>query len=100
MIVRHIVEISEDDVMTYHFYYLSRATTLNSANTKLVTLAPVLCPERSHKRLSHKDKSVERTNSLFIFYLTIRVQARDFYAVIVGEGEARINYHLIGIESE
>ena len=39
MIVRHIVEISEDDVMTYHFYYLSRATTLNSANTKLVTLA-------------------------------------------------------------
>ena len=32
--------------MTYHFYYLSRATTLNSANTKLVTLAPGLRPER------------------------------------------------------
>ena len=45
MIVRHIVEISEDDVMTYHFYYVSRATTLNSANTKLVTLAPGLRPE-------------------------------------------------------
>ena len=42
MIVRHIVEISEDDVMTYHSCYLSRATTLNSANTKLVTLAPGL----------------------------------------------------------
>ena len=27
MIVRHIVEISEDDVMTYHFYYLT--TTSN-----------------------------------------------------------------------
>ena len=37
MIVRHIVEISE---------YLSRATTFNSANTKLVTLAPGLRPER------------------------------------------------------
>ena len=45
MIVRHIVEISEDDVMTYRFYYLSRATTLNSANTKLVTLAPGLRTE-------------------------------------------------------
>ena len=42
----HIVEISEDGVMTYHFYYLSRATTLNSANTKLVTLAQGLRPER------------------------------------------------------
>ena len=50
MIVRHIVEISEDDVMTYHFYYLSRATTLNSANTKLVTLAPDLRPERALAR--------------------------------------------------
>ena len=46
MIVRHTVEISEDDVMTYHFYYLSRATTLNSTNTKLVTLAPRLRRER------------------------------------------------------
>ena len=32
--------------------------------------------------------------------LTIRLQARDFYEVIVDEGEARINYHLIEIESE
>ena len=31
---------------TYHFYYLSRATTFNSANTKLVALAPGLRPER------------------------------------------------------
>ena len=29
MIVRHIVEISEDDDMTYHFYYLT--TTRNTA---------------------------------------------------------------------
>ncbi len=34
------------------------------------------------------------------FYLTIRLRARDFYEVIVDEGEARINYHLIEIESE
>ena len=34
------------------------------------------------------------------FYLTIRLRARDFYAVIVDEGEARINYHRIEIESE
>ncbi len=30
-------------------------------------------------------------------YLTIRLRARDFYEVIVDEGEARINYHLIEI---
>ena len=33
-------------------------------------------------------------------YLTLRLRARDFYAVIVDEGEARINYHCIEIESE
>ena len=33
-------------------------------------------------------------------YLTIRLRARDFYEVIVDEGEAQINYHLIEIESE
>jgi hypothetical protein len=32
--------------------------------------------------------------------LTIRLRARDFYAVIVYEGEARINYHLVEIESD
>ena len=32
-------------------------------------------------------------------YLTIRLRAWDFYEVIVDEGEARINYHLIEIES-
>ena len=35
-----------------------------------------------------------------IYILTIRLRARDFYEVIVNEGEAQINYHLIGIESE
>ena len=29
MIVRHIVEISEDDVMTYHFYYLTTTSNEN-----------------------------------------------------------------------
>ena len=33
-------------------------------------------------------------------YLTIRLRAWDFYEVIVDEGEARINYHLIEIESK
>ena len=35
-------------------------------------------------------------------YLTISLylRARDFYEVIVDESEARINYHLIEIESE
>ena len=42
----------------------------------------------------------EETWSLPILYLTIRLRARDFYAVIVDEGEARINYHRIEIESE
>ena len=33
-------------------------------------------------------------------YSTIRLRARDFYEVIVDEGEGRINYHCIEIESE
>ena len=33
-------------------------------------------------------------------YLTIRLRARNFYEVIVDDGEARINYHLIEIKSE
>ena len=33
-------------------------------------------------------------------YLTIGLRARDFYAAIADEGEARIYYHLIEIESE
>ena len=41
---------------------------------------------------------------LFVFsyshYLTIRLRARDFYEMIVDEGEARINCHLIEIERE
>ena len=37
---------------------------------------------------------------MFRFYLTIRLRAWDFYEVIVDEGEARINYHVIEIESE
>ena len=43
----------------------------------------------------HKMEATEKR-----FYLTIRLRARDFYAVIVDEGEARINYHRIEIESE
>ena len=35
-----------------------------------------------------------------VYYLTIRLLALDFYAVIVDEGKARINYHRIEIESE
>ena len=33
-------------------------------------------------------------------YLTIRLRASDFDEVIVNGGEARINYHLMEIESE
>ena len=35
-----------------------------------------------------------------LIYLTIRLRARDLYEVIVDEGEARINYHFVEIESE
>ncbi len=37
---------------------------------------------------------------LCVRYLTIRLRTRDFYEMIVDEGEARINYHFIEIESE
>ena len=76
MIVRHIVEISEDDVMTYHFYYLSRATTLNSANTKLVTLAPVLRPERRFAPLARGLYIIH--NRRYYFYLSR--EAHGYYA--------------------
>ena len=32
-------------------------------------------------------------------YLTIRLRDHDFYEVIVDEGEARINYQLMELES-
>ena len=38
--------------------------------------------------------------TLLAVYLTIRLRAWDFYEVIVDEGEAPINYHLIAIENE
>ena len=44
--------------------------------------------------------SIPKLGSSSVHYLTIRLRARDFYAVIVDEGEARINYHRIEIESE
>ena len=34
-----------------------------------------------------------------VFFLTNRLQARDFYEVIVDEAEIRINCHLVEIES-
>ncbi len=37
---------------------------------------------------------------LCVRYLAIRLRARDFYEVIVDEGEVRIKYHFIEIESE
>ena len=39
-------------------------------------------------------------NALAGVLLTIRLRAGDFYAVIVDEGEARINYHRIESDSE
>lgn len=41
-----------------------------------------------------------RVRPVIYIYLTIKLPARDFYAVIIDEGEARINYYLIEIESE
>ena len=35
-----------------------------------------------------------------IIYLAIRLRARNFYEVIVNEGEAQVNYRFIEIESE
>ena len=42
-------------------------------------------------------------NNIYIVYendITIRLLALDFYEVIVDEGGAQTNYHLIEIESE
>ena len=37
---------------------------------------------------------------IYTLYLAIRLRTRDFYAVIVYEDKARINYQRIEIESE
>ena len=50
--------------------------------------------------MSTNVKRATRKGLLPDYYLTIRLRAWDFYEVIVDEGEARINYHLIEIESE
>ncbi len=47
---------------------------------------------------NYDSKKVDQDEEFY--YLTIRLRARDFHEVIVDEGEARINYHLIEIESE
>ena len=41
--------------------------------------------------------AILQVNNLIIKSFS-RLRARDFYAVIVDEGEARINYHCIEIE--
>ena len=47
MIVRHIVEISEDDVTTYQSCYLTTMSNdFELASAKLEMLAPSLRPER------------------------------------------------------
>ena len=50
-------------------------------------------------KLLIKSQAVQAYAAL-VYYLTIRLRARDFYAAIVDEGEARINYYRIEIESE
>ncbi len=57
--------------------------------------ASAICPI-----LSGGDLIYRRLTLYIYIYLTIRLRARDFYEVIVGEGEARINYHFVEIESE
>ena len=54
-----------------------------------------------HARGRLKDfQNAQIHDSMQDYYLTIRLRARYFYEVIVDEGEARINYHLIEIKSE
>ena len=50
-------------------------------------------------RVYYRDEYTGRYHFLFS-HLTIRLFALDFYEVTVDEGEGRINYHLIDIESE
>ena len=52
------------------------------------------------KTIKAKVELIHELKVLGTIYLTIRLRARDFYAVIVDESKARINYHRIEIESE
>ena len=68
------------------------AETWNSLSTKVRNTSAFLPFRKALKSFFQ--------HQAFHVYLTIRLRARDFYAVIVDEGEARINYHRIEIESE
>ncbi len=55
---------------------------------------------KAEKKPGEYDSTNSTIYSVCMHYLTIRLRARHFYEVIVDEGEARINYHLIEIKSE
>ena len=86
--------------------------------TKLLAMQKKNCWQCKTKLLAMENKIVGNANSgshlmtrlcsgstatiktLVRIYLTIRSRAQDFYEVIDDEGETRINYHFIEIESE
>ena len=71
-----------------------------NATSCLLLGSKVDSSEGIRTRLSCRKREAQRaSNKRFKrYYLTIRLL--DFFEVIVDEGEARINYHLIEIESE
>ena len=47
-----------------------------------------------------KNSNVWKLLRIQSYYLTITLRARNFYEVIVNEGEAWVNYRLIEVQSE
>ncbi len=72
------------------------------------SISQFACSFASSKAIRIYKHRIDQFNNAYIdipipkihFYLTIRLRARNFYEVVVEEGEARINYHLIEFKGE
>ena len=77
MIVRHIVEISENDVMTYHFYYLT--TTSNDFELRYYEIShprPGLTPRTALRAVGSGNIHTALLNALF----------NDSYGILILKG--------------
>jgi len=104
-------------VVTNTQYLYKREQTLSYARSlrSIHLFSPLLSGGQFHAYLTAQAQSAvpkifafltyqtyQNSNALFnlLYYLTIRLWARDFYEVIVDETEGRINYRPIETESE
>ena len=104
-----VVSRSCSSLIFSSFYVIKSKKVQRFSNTQCRNVSKLLGKIRSPLTYPHylhtiSTQHIEVTLMMengFPYYLTIiRLRARDFYEVIVDEGEAQINHHFIEIESE